>query len=355
MLTYDTDCILQTTPAKSIKANPGLGELAHSITGGALAAQGYWMPYACARAICLTFCYPVRRALTPIFGPSFVNECLAPDDPGYCRFKIDPQLVRDAAREIEIRKTGRASRSGSPDDSKIRQEIPRSMPANMIAGKDLRPRKEKKPSFPSSSPFTSDSDTSYNHHYSHKAPAPRSPNLSPKSSNRDVDGASWTSINQRGGSPAPPVAQKGPLSGALLTEPRYSPAISWRDAEPLSPQELKAVNTCAGSSDTAPQRGVSQLSLQEYDDDHPPHPTRSSSGSESDDVDISTSSRSKRKPSTRSAATQRGEQAATKQSKKFTTVDVRAAQWLLILSARDAELAAGRGSICGVKRKAGSM
>lgn len=35
-----TDSDLQTTPAKMLNLNPGLKEITHSITGGALAAQG---------------------------------------------------------------------------------------------------------------------------------------------------------------------------------------------------------------------------------------------------------------------------------------------------------------------------
>ncbi|KAF1349558.1 transcription regulator HTH, apses-type DNA-binding domain-containing protein, partial [Delphinella strobiligena] len=45
----------KTTPNKVLGANHGLRELSHSITGGSIAAQGYWMPYGCARAVCATF------------------------------------------------------------------------------------------------------------------------------------------------------------------------------------------------------------------------------------------------------------------------------------------------------------
>lgn len=93
---------IQTTPKKALEANGVLqSELSHSVTGGAVGAQGYWTPYACARALCLTFCYPIRWALTPIFGPSFVQECLLPNDPGFGKFKIDPQLIEDARAEAE--------------------------------------------------------------------------------------------------------------------------------------------------------------------------------------------------------------------------------------------------------------
>ncbi|QIW97660.1 hypothetical protein AMS68_003178 [Peltaster fructicola] len=92
----------KTTPKKALEANGVLqSELSHSVTGGAVGAQGYWTPYACARALCITFCYPIRWALTPIFGPSFVQECLLPNDPGFGKFKIDSQLIEDAQAEAE--------------------------------------------------------------------------------------------------------------------------------------------------------------------------------------------------------------------------------------------------------------
>ncbi|KAH8884753.1 hypothetical protein GQ53DRAFT_696999, partial [Thozetella sp. PMI_491] len=40
----------KTTPAKMLNLNPGLRDITHSITGGSIVAQGYWMPFACARA-----------------------------------------------------------------------------------------------------------------------------------------------------------------------------------------------------------------------------------------------------------------------------------------------------------------
>ena len=39
-----TKLTIQTTPGKMLNANPGLREICHSITGGALAAQGTFLP-----------------------------------------------------------------------------------------------------------------------------------------------------------------------------------------------------------------------------------------------------------------------------------------------------------------------
>ncbi|KAF7545114.1 hypothetical protein G7Z17_g9426 [Cylindrodendrum hubeiense] len=92
----------KTMPAKMLNLNPGLKEITHSITGGSIAAQGYWMPYSCAKAVCATFCYQIAGALIPIFGPSFPSECFHPDSPDFGRMTIDPQLVVDATHEAEF-------------------------------------------------------------------------------------------------------------------------------------------------------------------------------------------------------------------------------------------------------------
>ncbi|KAF5240280.1 hypothetical protein FAUST_4444 [Fusarium austroamericanum] len=92
----------KTIPAKMLGLNPGLKEITHSITGGSIAAQGYWMPYRCAKAICATFCHPIAGALIPIFGPGFPAMCIPPGMPEYGRMVINQQIIIDATREAEI-------------------------------------------------------------------------------------------------------------------------------------------------------------------------------------------------------------------------------------------------------------
>ncbi|PLN86423.1 hypothetical protein BDW42DRAFT_190013 [Aspergillus taichungensis] len=93
----------KTTPAKVLNANPGLREICHSITGGALAAQGYWMPYTAARAIAATFCWKIRFALTPLFGVDFPNDCIHPGDRNlFGRMIISPQVIQMATSETSV-------------------------------------------------------------------------------------------------------------------------------------------------------------------------------------------------------------------------------------------------------------
>ncbi|GKT92978.1 APSES transcription factor Xbp1 [Colletotrichum tofieldiae] len=92
----------KTVPAKMLSLNPGLKDITHSITGGAIAAQGYWMPYECAKAVCATFCYSIAGALIPIFGPSFPSLCIPPGSPDYQRMVIDHRIVEDAIRDADL-------------------------------------------------------------------------------------------------------------------------------------------------------------------------------------------------------------------------------------------------------------
>ncbi|ETN41083.1 uncharacterized protein HMPREF1541_03018 [Cyphellophora europaea CBS 101466] len=116
----------KTTPAKMLNKNVGLRDICHSITGGALVAQGYWIPYAAAKAIAATFCYSIRYALTPVFGIDFIDLCVEPMDPRFGCMLIDQAITEqcraEAARfkELELQfPTARptsapGSRSASP-------------------------------------------------------------------------------------------------------------------------------------------------------------------------------------------------------------------------------------------------
>lgn len=109
---------MQTKPSQVLDKNHGLRDLCPSVTGGSVIAQGiyfpdeqsrpralirlsgYWMPYACAKALCSTFCYEIAGALIPIFGPRFPMECLRPSSPRFGDMTITQELIADAARGV---------------------------------------------------------------------------------------------------------------------------------------------------------------------------------------------------------------------------------------------------------------
>ncbi|EEA25286.1 hypothetical protein TMatcc_006490 [Talaromyces marneffei ATCC 18224] len=98
----------KTTPAKMLNSNEGLRDICHSITGGALAAQGYWMPFETAKAVAATFCYNIRFALTPLFGIDFLSQCIQPHDRAFGKMTIDSEIIKRATevsrryREMEF-------------------------------------------------------------------------------------------------------------------------------------------------------------------------------------------------------------------------------------------------------------
>ena len=85
------------------------------------------MPFEAAKAVAATFCYRIRYALAPLFGPDFVNICLRPSVEGYGDMVIGSRVVREATerarryREEAIRESARApsraesSRSATAD------------------------------------------------------------------------------------------------------------------------------------------------------------------------------------------------------------------------------------------------
>ncbi|OQE05482.1 hypothetical protein PENVUL_c024G06602 [Penicillium vulpinum] len=106
-----------TTPAKMLNQNPGLRDICHSITGGALSAQGYWMPYEAARAMATTFCWKIRYALTPLFGTEFPAMCIPPTDrKSHGRMVIPPEIVQRATNTSNYYRTleTKSSTNASP-------------------------------------------------------------------------------------------------------------------------------------------------------------------------------------------------------------------------------------------------
>ncbi|KAF9892037.1 hypothetical protein FE257_002443 [Aspergillus nanangensis] len=125
----------KTTPAKMLDANPGLREICHSITGGAIVAQGYWMPFDVAKAIAATFCWRIRHALTPIFGLDFPSLCIHPQDRTrrFGQMIIDPSIVKKATETANFY---RLLEYRSPAVSSISLQPTRTAPAFGDEGED---------------------------------------------------------------------------------------------------------------------------------------------------------------------------------------------------------------------------
>ncbi|KAG8425411.1 hypothetical protein J3458_002113 [Metarhizium acridum] len=91
----------KTRPSQMLDKNPGLRDICPSITGGAVFAQGYWMPYKCAKAVCATFCYDFAAALIPLFGPGFPSECISPDSAHFSSMTISQELIKEVSEQAQ--------------------------------------------------------------------------------------------------------------------------------------------------------------------------------------------------------------------------------------------------------------
>ncbi|MCJ1294510.1 hypothetical protein MMC34_006068 [Xylographa carneopallida] len=213
----------KTMPAKMLNSNPGLREICHSITGGALAAQGYWMPFEAAKAVAATFCYHIRYALTPLFGLDFVSKCLKPGEDRFGHMVIDRQIVRRCTDEAN------GYRSTSRESSRVASPTTPVSPSNMSkwTPRPLRPRLTGL--FDSESGYYSDTDRSDKY-----LASPQS--ISPKPA------FSWTamntprSVNQEPELPFPQAIVNNSYSGRGCEAPPNSPDSSHSSRVPQPTQ-----------------------------------------------------------------------------------------------------------------------
>jgi hypothetical protein len=60
------------------------------------------MPFEAAKEVCSTFCWNIRYALVPVFGPEFPNLCLQPNADGYESFIISPSTIIHCREQTEV-------------------------------------------------------------------------------------------------------------------------------------------------------------------------------------------------------------------------------------------------------------
>ena len=110
------------------------------------------MPFEAAKAVATTFCYNIRYALVPLFGPGIASTCIKPGSEGFAQMVIDPQVVSRCTleakkyKELASEKKFEASRSNTPESKAVASSLwPRHMKSK---GKKLN----------SNSPYSSDAD-----------------------------------------------------------------------------------------------------------------------------------------------------------------------------------------------------
>ncbi|KAL4250922.1 hypothetical protein ABKN59_005251 [Abortiporus biennis] len=68
---------------KMVESQPDLAPQLRRVRGGYLKIQGTWMPYEIALRLARRVAWEIRFELIPLFGPTFPDTCLSPDQPGY--------------------------------------------------------------------------------------------------------------------------------------------------------------------------------------------------------------------------------------------------------------------------------
>ncbi|KAK6423261.1 hypothetical protein LTR95_016564, partial [Oleoguttula sp. CCFEE 5521] len=281
----------------------------------------------------------IRWALTPIFGHSFIKECLRPEHSDYRTFRINPEIVRNAELEAESWKAT-VSRCGTPVSATFAASKTIPPTSAPLETQMARPKRER-PTFKSGSLFCAGGGRS-SYDYNHNDDDLDSPSLSPKSSPvSHVPKASsgWATINRpRRLLPAPP--HNSPVSGTFTTyaaSPRSTGTTlkqnptSWRD-----------LNGSPAPNHTAKRPAAD---LDDDYDDNLTSPSSSSAGSAIGQVITSPPSspiepQPKRLRQT-PASTNKVSSGEKQTSMRVDAQDMRAANWLLQLSVEDTHL--GRG------------
>jgi hypothetical protein len=73
----------KTDIVKLVENFPSLQTSVRRVRGGFLKIQGTWLPYHTVRELAKNFCFNVRFCLVPMFGETFPDECLKPDDENF--------------------------------------------------------------------------------------------------------------------------------------------------------------------------------------------------------------------------------------------------------------------------------
>ena len=107
-------------------------------------AIGYWVPYAAAKAAASTFCYPIRYALTPLFGVDFPETCIKTGEENFGSMTIDPKIIRsctEQAARYYAMSTG-SSRTSTPRTSSPStfESDPSTPPSSPLSYRSLRSR-----------------------------------------------------------------------------------------------------------------------------------------------------------------------------------------------------------------------
>ena len=97
------------------------------------------MPFEAAKAVAATFCWKIRYALTPVFGPDFPKMCLRPENEGFGAMIIDPAITQRCTEQARFYRQ-LESKGPSGAASAVRSPLTPESPTIPRQVKQLRPR-----------------------------------------------------------------------------------------------------------------------------------------------------------------------------------------------------------------------
>jgi hypothetical protein len=209
-----------------------------------MANTGYWMPFEAAKAIAATFCWNMRYALTPVFGPDFPKMCLRPEADGFGDMVIDPAIIQRCTeqaqfyRQLELEAPcAGASSMWTP----LTPESP-SLPRHV---KQLRPKTRRLGN--AGSDYTSDS--SFDDRYAATSVSPTIPYCN-----------TWTPNNT--------PRSIGPSFDNRLPSPREVLADMCREAMAADKEDNRSIDSASTSSTTSLLLKSRQEAHEEEDDEY---------------------------------------------------------------------------------------
>lgn len=107
---------------KLIENSPELEPDIKRVRGGYLKIQGTWVPFEIAKALAARTCYFIRYALVPLFGNSFPESCLKPNEPGFGQLQM--KLTDPSTKRRRRKRSANQQSSNMPVVHQPQQPIP---------------------------------------------------------------------------------------------------------------------------------------------------------------------------------------------------------------------------------------
>ncbi|KAF8704628.1 hypothetical protein RHS03_05839, partial [Rhizoctonia solani] len=104
---------------KILESQPDLASKLRRVRGGYLKMQGTWMARDVALELARRVAWNIRYDLVPLFGPSFPDSCLSPDQPGYGKV-----VTRPPAKTRRSKRSGQGSPPGTNTQLPFSQDSP---------------------------------------------------------------------------------------------------------------------------------------------------------------------------------------------------------------------------------------